>query len=151
MSFSASGPLYNSWGLHIHNHLKYMSNIYTVIDGTASDIRRLLRVYAAGAVTGGSTGHIIADGATIRTDGKTLTKQVLANYDSVKGDSGAPVFVMAGQGQAKIIGQHVGKVCEVHRLDGHGERGVRFCEPGHQNGIVRVFSPWPEVKNTLGI
>ena len=136
---------------YVENSIKYMGNVYSVIDGTASDIRRHLVVHAAGAVTGGSTGRIIADGATVRGDGITLTKQVLANYVSTPGDSGAPVFVMAGHGSAKIIGQHVGKMCEIYRIDGYGDRSVRFCEPGHQNGIVRIFSPWPEVKNSLGI
>lgn len=36
------------------NTIRYKGNIYTVTDGAYSDMRRHLRVYASGAVTGGS-------------------------------------------------------------------------------------------------
>ena len=111
-----------------------------------SDIRRHLRVYASGAVTGGSTGHITFLDASIRAHGVIMSNQVLANYASTDGDSGAPIFVKTGRDSAKIIGQHVGKICEVI-LDG---RDITFCHH-ERHRAVTVFSPWPEVKNALGI
>jgi len=138
------------WGCdhnYVENSIRYNGNTYSVTDGTSSDIRRLLRVHVAGAVTGGSTGHVIADGALVRHNATTMTNQALANYASTSGDSGAPVFVTTGQGSAKIIGQHVGRICVVEFTLNDP---VRFC-PDDEQSPVKVFSPWPEVKRTLGI
>ena len=133
---------------YVENSIKYRGSTYSVTDGAASDIRRNLRVYVAGAVTGGSTGHVIADGALVRYPATTMLNQVLANYASMNGDSGAPVFIKTGPGSAKIVGQHVGSMCVVE-LPGF-DKPVRLCEDDDRPN-VRVFSPWHEVKRTLGI
>lgn len=134
---------------YVENSIKYNGNIYSVSDGTAGDIRWLARIYAAGAITGGSTGYIVGTGAVV-SDGTTkLINQALGTYRSQDGDSGAPVFVITGPGSAKIIGQHAGTLCYVEELDGRTEP-VRFCDY-ERDSTVKFFSTWPDVKSTLGL
>lgn len=43
-----------------------------------------------------------------------------------------------------------GRVCDVRRQTAT-EKRARLCKPGRQNGIARIFSPWPKVENAPGI
>ena len=65
------------------------------------------------------------------------------------GDSGAPVFVKTGPGSAKIVGRHVGRICHVG-IEDLSDDLIELC-PDPEHSPVKVFSPWHEVKRTLGI
>ena len=79
-----------------------------------------------------------------------LDDQVVANYASAGGDSGAPVFTVTSGTSVKILGQHVGKFCEVDLNSGHPNPYSYWCTTTPA-GALTVFSPWPAVKTKLGI
>lgn len=92
-------------------------------------------------------GKIRGDNVTITfSDGGTLTGQLLADYQSEKGDSGAPVFTDPQAGSSvELIGMNVGA-----------------AEPGDTNptpdprwlpadGAYAIISPWANIKSDLGL
>ncbi len=136
------------------NKIKYGSHTYSVIDGTISDITKYGAVKMSG-ITTRSSGYILDTSATVKDVGGVLDDQVIASYRSGDGDSGAPVFKMVG-GDAKILGQHVGKFCKVDLNSNY--RYGQWCtnldsrgNPIDNTGALTVFTPWHAVKSNLGI
>lgn len=65
------------------------------------------RVYKSGKTTGVTGGYITGVDVTTNQDGYLYYHQVKADYESLGGDSGAPVYVL--DGVCKIIGLHHGR------------------------------------------
>ena len=76
-----------------------------------------------------------------------LNDQVVANYHSDMGDSGAPIFSLTGSNTVNLLGQHVGKFCEVDLNSG---TNYGYWCSGNTQGLT-VFSPWDQVASNLGI
>ena len=133
----------------VQNTIKYGSTLYSVTaDGTASDLGVNSLVRMAGINTSGSSGNILDNNVTIRDSNGVLNDQVVANYPSIKGDSGAPVFKLTSTTTAKIVGVHVGKACEVDLNS--GTTFGWWCGGSTPEGLT-FFSPWSAVKSRLGI
>ena len=98
---------------YINNPIHHNGRHYSVIDGTARDIGLNDFIRMVGKTTPTSSGYILDTDVTVKDSRGVLDNQVVANYPSDKGDSGAPIFKRTGPSTAKIIGQHVGKFCEV--------------------------------------
>lgn len=125
------------------NTIKYGSNTYSVTDGTLSDITLNKFIRMAGVTTPTSSGYILDTDVTAKDNQGILDNQVVANYPSADGDSGAPVFTVTGSSTVKILGQHVGKFYLVDL-----NSGDTF---GYWSPPLTVFSPWPYVKSNLGL
>lgn len=126
----------------IEDTIRYSNTNYRVSYGTDSDISRLDRIHMSGITTQDS-GQILHIDVTTRDVDGVLKGQVLANYRSANGDSGAPVFKITGDSSATLIGQHVGKA---HRVDFDG--GTNTAHDVSRWNMV-VFSPWDQVESTL--
>jgi len=128
----------------VPNTVKYNSNLYTITEGTMSDITVNKFVRMAGIITPTSSGNILDVDVTAKDSQGILDDQVVANYPSAQGDSGAPVISLTGTSTAKILGQHVGKFCLVDLNS--GDNFGQWCGSG-----LTIFSPWPGVKSNLGL
>ncbi len=137
---------------YVNNSLRFNGNTYSVTDGTSSDITLNKFIRMAGITNPNSSGYILDTDVTAKDSRGVLDDQVVANYASGSGDSGAPVFTVTSGTSVKILGQHVGKFCEVDLNSGHPNPYPQWCtNPQTGEGALTVFSPWPAVKSTLGI
>lgn len=132
---------------YVNNSIHYNGNNYSVTYGTASDITPNKFIRIAGIMTT-SSGYILDTDVTTRTPEGVLNDQVIGSYSSVKGDSGAPIFSLTGLSSAKLLGQHVGRACEVDLYS--GTNYGRWCD-ANGNGGLKFFSPWDQVASHLGI
>ena len=132
---------------YLNDSIHYKGKKYSVTYGTASDITHNKFVRIGGALTE-SSGHILNTDVTIKDVHGVLNDQVVANYPSIEGDSGAPIFSITGSSSAKLLGQHVGKACSV---DLHsGTNYGYWCNSNNEQGLT-IFSPWDQVASHLGI
>ena len=132
---------------YVNDSIHYNGKHYAVTYGTASDITKYKPITIAGIKTT-SSGHILDTDATIRIGVNVLHDQVIGNYASMEGDSGAPIFSIIDTSSVKLLGQHVGRACEV---DLHsGELYGQWCDSDGQGGL-KFFSPWDQVATHLGI
>jgi hypothetical protein len=131
---------------YVNDSLHFNGNNYSVSYGTANDIYDDRFVRIAG-ITTTSSGYILDSDVTAKDDLGVLDDQVVANYVSDQGDSGAPIFAITGSSTAKLLGQHVGKFCEVDLNSG---TSYGYWCGGGSPGLT-VFSPWDQVASTLGI
>lgn len=122
--------------------IHYLNRNYAVTYGAKSDLARLDWIRMSG-ITTQSLGRILHIDVTIRDNDGVLVDQVLANYRSDKGDSGAPVFKITGSSSAILLGQHVGKAKLVN-FDGEQAPLYNVTRWG-----MTVFSPWDQVESTL--
>ena len=137
---------------YINNSLHYNGNNYSVTDGTSSDITLNKFIRMAGITTPNSSGYILDTDVTAKDGLGVLDDQVVANYASAGGDSGAPVFTITSGTSVKILGQHVGKFCLVDLNSGHPSTYPQWCTNTQTGeGALTIFSPWPAVKTKLGI
>ncbi len=127
----------------VEDSIRYLSRNYGVSYGTDRDLSRLDRVYMSG-ITTQSSGKILHIGVTTRDGGGMLFDQVLANYRSDNGDSGAPVFKITGASSAILLGQHVGRA---DRVNFDGDRTPLYNI--EEEWEMRVFSPWSRVESSL--
>ncbi|MCE9653570.1 MAG: S1 family peptidase [Nitrosarchaeum sp.] len=98
-------------------------------------------IQKTGYQSGETDGYVIGTGLTVydATYG-SLVDQYAADYTSVTGDSGSPVYsYRTTEGPVTLYGIHVGKVCLV---------STSPCPSGYD---VTVFSKWINVKNELGL
>jgi len=131
---------------YINDSIIYNGNSYSVSYGTASDITLYKSIKMSG-INVQSSGYILDTDVTIRDSHGVLNDQVVGSYTSYPGDSGAPVFEITGSSSAKLLGQHVGKVCEVD-LNSRTTYGY-WCSSS-SSGLT-IFSPWDQVVSHLGI
>jgi hypothetical protein len=90
------------------------------------------------------TGDICAKNVTVTfSDGGVLSDQLLANYVSVTGDSGAPVFYPLDGTSVLLVGLNVGAALPA---DTHPQPVGRPTAP---NGTYAVISPWRNVESDL--
>lgn len=114
------------------------SQQYTVT-GTANPVYQT-HVQKTGYTSGESSGYVLGTGLTVYADGITSKDQVAANYYSLSGDSGAPVYsYSASAGNVSLYGIHVGKACLTNSNP---------CPSGY---LITVFSKWSNVDSELGI
>lgn len=98
-------------------------------------------IQKTGYNSGETSGYVIGTGLTVydATYG-TLVDQYAADYYSIVGDSGSPVYsYSASAGNVTLYGIHVGKVCLINQNP---------CPTGYS---VTVFSKWINVDNELGL
>ena len=92
-------------------------------------------------------GVICAKNVTVTFEDRgVLTGQLLANYLSAEGDSGAPVFHVAGETSVFLVGLNVGVTAPEHadpRPDPH--------EWPPCKGFYAVVSPWMNVERDLDL
>ncbi len=88
--------------------------------------------------------------ATVIMDGYTLVEQAIANYPSQNGDSGAPIYYNLDDDNVQLVGIHVGKGCNITHVDDRSF-AVPGCNAQNKNAIYKVFSPWENVEESLGI
>ena len=137
---------------YINNSIHFNGNNYSVTDGTGADITLNKFIRMAGITNPNSSGNILDTDVTAKDSLGVLDDQVVANYASGPGDSGAPVFTVTGSSTVKILGQHVGKFCEVDLNSGHPNPYPQWCSnPSTGEGALTVFTPWPAVKTRLGL
>ncbi|MGH8779296.1 hypothetical protein [Paraburkholderia sp.] len=94
------------------------------------------------------SGVISARNVTVTFDDHgVLTNQLLANYLSSSGDSGAPVFHIAGETLVYMIGLNVGAT-----LPGYVQPPPNTQQwPPAENGTYAVISPWMSVERDLNL
>lgn len=132
---------------YINDSIKHNGNNYSVTYGTASDIT-LYKFIRIGGINTQSSGYILDTNVTTRDDQGILNDQVIGSYSSVDGDSGAPIYSITGYQQAKLLGQHVGRACEVDLNS--GSNFAYWCGANGSGGL-KYFSPWDQVATHLGI
>ncbi len=86
---------------------------------------------------------------TVRDPNGILTDHAIATYNSIGGDSGAPIIYYHQNGTANLFGSHNGKLCSFSLKSDphHMDRVVlndRECNYSHLN--MKVFSPWENIK-----
>jgi hypothetical protein len=93
-------------------------------------------VQLTGYVSGERDGYVISSTPiTVSFDGSTLTDQIVANYITYGGDSGAPVYsYRTSAGPVTLYGIHVGTYC---------------ITPG--DCPAKFFSKWSNVQTDLGV
>lgn len=140
--------IYNSSCDHsyINNSITYNGKSYSVSYGTASDIT-LNKFIRMSGINVQSSGYILDTDVTVRDSQGVLNDQVVGSYASYVGDSGAPIFSITGSSTAKLLGQHVGKFCEVDLNSG---MNFGYWCSGSSDGLT-IFSPWDQVASHLGI
>jgi hypothetical protein len=93
-------------------------------------------------------GVICAKNVTVRFDDDgTLTDQLLANYVSSGGDSGAPVFYRAGGASVYMVGLNVGATL----ADNATPPPDQGTWPPADGDTYAVISPWMSVERDLGL
>ncbi|MGY5149912.1 MAG: hypothetical protein ACW9W3_07595 [Candidatus Nitrosopumilus sp. bin_68KS] len=132
---------------YINDSLRFNGNTYSVTYGTASDITYNKFIRIAGIQTT-SSGYILDTDVTTRDPDGILNDQVIGSYSSTGGDSGAPIFSITGSSTVKLLGQHVGRACEVDLNS--GTNFGYWCDQ-YGNGGLKYFSPWDQVASHLGI
>lgn len=89
-----------------------------------------------GITTGETSGYIIGKGLTVSDPYYgTLFNQVVTNYSSSGGDSGAPVFTNDDPNNVYLLGIHVGKL---------------FVQ-GDPSTTYPVYSPWEGIRQELSL
>ena len=127
------------------------TKVNIVAKGGLYDYGRYPYVHILGAETN-SGGNVNYMNVTIRSTYTTLLNQATSLYSSVKGDSGAPIIYYHQNGTANLFGIHVGKLCTFNPYGGtppppvHSEADCTYL-----NYNMNVFSPWENVKSTLGL
>jgi len=93
-------------------------------------------VQLTGYISGESDGFVISSTPiTVSLNGATLTDQIVANYSTLDGDSGAPVYsYTTSAGPVTLYGIHVGQYC---------------ITPTNCPG--KFFSKWSNVQTDLGV
>jgi len=129
-----------------NDSIYWNGNNYSVTYGTASDITLYKFIRIAGIQTT-SSGYILDTDVTAKDSTGVLNDQVVGSYSSTGGDSGAPIFSVTGSSSVKLLGQHVGKFCEVD-LNSGTTYGY-WCSGSSQD--LTIFSPWDQVASHLGI
>ena len=177
-SDSAFIPVFNNVSLAHNTILDNGNNTHTV-NGImpVSDLTPGTDVSLYGAYTE-SDGKVLFTNATIvmnLTDPiknkYTLLNQIIANFQSVKGDSGGPVVHAEPDGTLKMVGLHMGTACnftpkdfkfpvlpyncleEYKKRDKTDNEGKAYLE---QTGTpqfkqLKVFSPWEYVTSELDL
>ena len=155
-------PITNSSNFIPSNQLK-MNNgtVVDLIQGSTNDVSFGDTVFMYGKETN-SEGLLLFKNATITTydfhqNRYTMSNQHIANYDSIGGDSGAPVIIFSRE-VAKIVGIHSGIVCQFSaESEGQTEinlwgivNGERVCSGSFSN-YYKVFSSWDSIKDGLRI
>jgi hypothetical protein len=113
------------------------SSTYTVVGKKTSSLTPVgTSVRMSGTFSGETTGTIQAKGVGITNGyscGPELRSQILTNYNSVAGDSGAPIFSTPdGSNNVYLYGIHVGT--------------AKFG-----SSTYRVYSPWEAIQSELGV
>lgn len=94
------------------------------------------------------SGVICAKNVTVTFDDQgVLTDQLLANYVSSGGDSGAPVFYVAGGASVYMVGLNVGATLPADVQPAPDEHQW----PPSTNGTYAVISPWMSVERDLNL
>lgn len=120
-------------------------NVFGIYDGPAPGTT--VSMQGASTQTALQTGQICAKNVTVTfDDGGTLEGQLLANYRSIAGDSGAPVFVPHESGNVLLVGLNVGATLPQDVQPPPDQS--RF--PPYSNGTYAVISPWFNVEADLG-
>ena len=122
------------------NEIFRTSTTHYAVTGTA-DPDLHTRVQKTGYYGGERDGYVIGTSLTVYdpTWGQ-LTDQYAANYHSMDGDSGAPVYsYRTTPGNVTLYGIHVGYGC---MLD---------ANPCPTEWRLKVFSPWSNVESELGL
>lgn len=128
---------------YINDSVNYNGQNYSVTYGVANDIVLNQQIYKSG-INAHTSGYILDVDVTAKPDGIVLNDQVVGNYQSWPGDSGAPIITITG-GAAKLIGQHVGKACEVDL-----NSGTNYGYWCNGSDGLTIFSPWDQVATHLG-
>lgn len=132
---------------YVNDSIHYNGRSYSVTYATASDIILDKFIRIAGISTT-SSGYILDTSVTIKDDRGVLNDQVIGSYSSTQGDSGAPIFSVTGSSSAKLLGQHVGRACEVDLNS--GSTYSYWCNSDGSGGL-KYFSPWDQVASHLGL
>jgi hypothetical protein len=133
---------------YVNDSLRFNGNTYSVTYGVASDITLNKFIRIAGIQTT-SSGYILDTDVTTRDpDYGVLNDQVVGSYSSTGGDSGAPIFSLTSGTTVKLLGQHVGRACEVDLNS--GTNFGYWCDANGEGGL-KYFSPWDQVASHLGI
>ena len=132
---------------YVNDSIHYNGKNYSVTYGTSSDIKLHKFIRIAGIMTT-SSGYILDTDATTRTPDGVLNDQAIGSYSSTRGDSGAPIFSVTGSSTVKLLGQHVGRACEV---DLHSGTNYGYWCDENRDGGLKFFTPWDQVEAHLGI
>jgi hypothetical protein len=86
---------------------------------------------------------------TMRDDRHVVNNnQIIGNWTSASGNSGAPIITVPTNGEATLVGLHVGKLCQY--LSTENEQSRWYPNTGcYQN--LTVLSPWEGIIKELGL
>jgi len=139
------------------NKIQNGTSVITVSDrgGAKSHMGKTAEI--TGAFTQ-SAGNILYADVTIKhaPQGNSIIKtgQVIAEYWSQSGDSGAPITHTDTSGNTKLLGIHVGRAYQLF-LEPSGravyEGNVAAANPAAGSASFAVFSPWENISRDLGV
>jgi len=122
------------------NKIYRTSTTHYTVTGT-SDPGYNTRVQKTGYTSGETDGYVIGTALTVYDDKwGQLIDQTAANYLSLDGDSGAPVYTYStSANNVELYGIHVGYACLID------------SNPCPSNLKIKVFSPWNNVVSELNL
>ena len=146
--------------IHIENpDLPYLTNVIlgknnqtlTVVEKGGVDAQKNKPIEIAG-VFNDSTGFVKYTNVTAIIDGYVLKEQVMGDYGSRTGDSGAPVFQRIGDDTVRLLGLHNGKACNagIHDPDGQYTYHYSPCGGNHL-APYKIFTKWEDIASSLNL
>ena len=127
----------------------------TIIDVSTNSTNILvpnLRVDIFGIHTNAQGSVTVTNATTTRNSDIVLTNTSISNYDSIYGDSGAPI-VATVDGVNHLVGVHMGYICEfTNYADGRSftvdlTPGSTQCDPS--DTPYKIFSSWENTRTAL--
>ncbi len=127
--------------------------VMNVTYGNLSDVPRWSKVNIYGAFTN-DDGWLRYKNATLGSGTNTLTNMGISSYDSIRGDSGAPVIHHNASGSHNLIGLHSGGVCVFTSPSEYLSRTINvtstiWCDDVNYSYYYKAFNPWENVKPAL--
>jgi hypothetical protein len=120
---------------------------YTVTAVTDPALGTAVSMQGSASKTVERSGVIAGKGVTVTfVDGGTLVNQLLANYLSTEGDSGAPVYVKGAGDNVSLVGLNVGATEPAHTNPKPNEH--TYPPAG---GTYAIISPWAAIKVDLNL
>jgi hypothetical protein len=127
---------------------KGSSALYTVTGLRVPGLGQAVSMQGASNKTTERFGVIAGANVTVNfADGGVLQGQLLANYLSSDGDSGAPVYVKTNDTEVELVGLNVGGT-EPQYTNPQPNQGTY---PPASNGTYAIISPWASIEHDLGL
>ncbi len=143
---------YDNFTVSANQIKKLDGTIINVYTNSTNILVPNLSIKMLGIFTNSQGSVTVTNATTIRQSDITLTNTSISNYDSITGDSGAPIITTIN-GVNHLVGVHMGYICEfTNYADGRSfdvdlTPGFARCNP--DDTPYKIFSSWENTKTAL--